>query len=1614
MVWTVPLFAGAVRAEPFAYVANLESNDVSVINLAEGSVVATIAVGEDPDGIAIAPDGSRAYVANFFSGDLTVIDTARQEVLETISVGSGPVGVAVSPDGQLVFVANRRSDSVSIVDAVSLTVVETVAVEPGPNAVSVTTDGATAMVTNSHTKFPGLVTFIDIAGVSAGTVAVQRNPNRVATSPDGLTGYVTNFRSWNVSVLDIETREAVTTVRVSGRPSGIGINPNGSFVYVTTLDGFLQVIDTLTFRVHTKIRVGSRPSGIGIVRNGALGYVANFGDNTVTPIDLVHHQAMDPISVGGGPFAVGVNCVAEACSEPPLTALPTNTPTLTLTASRTPTITRTPTRTITRTLTTTPTVTVTPVLSGDEPVIRSSSATVRPGDVALIQVSLDTRGVEIAEIKHNIRLAPTLTFPRGATRNSIDCIRNAAIRKNATVIEASDGCRFGCSIADVVVDARDTREAIPDGSVLYSCRIDIPFDAEQGAYLFEVRDPIAFAPDRGEIEIFARSSQIVVSGEPRPTSTPRFSATPTATVPTPTPTLRGDEIIVAGSRVAVTAGGVGSMTFTLLQAFRKEVTSIGFAVDFGEIATILGNRNDLACEAHPEIQKNASHLITVSEECDVDKCARVTVAIFDFQNSTALVSGDELFSCAIRVRDDTAPGTYVVSVDEVDGSTPEGEQLPAIGQAGRIIVGTGPNDQEPAVVTILSVWAAPGASTSQSTVIHPGIPAIKHISFEMELGDRLSIAGRAPGVTECHFNPDITGPSSKVTLLPDGCTGDFAGTCSAALVTIDFVDGASDAINSVLYPTTVYTCRYRVGFAATPGVQYPIGVSTQRADSPNGESIALSVEHRSIVVQPHAVGTLAAGDYQIASGGEIDISVDLESSGEDVAGTQNRIVLPPGLEFVVDEQGEPVCAANPEINRRASAFALLPNGCIASECRELVAVIISFDNTDPIPDGSDLYSCRIKTNSGTRPGIYRIEIEETGAASPQGDAVSVRGENGSLQVGFDLPSATILSVTDSTVDPGQSTVISFFAQPWTAAIEYLDLDMHLPSALAVDLPDGTPDCWPLPGVDPSRSYFHVSGSECTDEDGRCQTLNAGFEFDSHGPAREKGLFACRIQADIGAEPGTYPLTPLYTGAYGRNGFEVVNLLSPKVHVRGDNLVFIGATSHNVTPNSEITVHVSLQGTAIDVAGIENILELAPGLTFPSVSGSPCTVNPFIDKNASAFSYRPQGCTDDCTYAKALILSIDNTDPIPTGSTLYSCRIAAGNVEPGQGLAVDLFETAGSTTDGLPVEVDGRQGTLTVVADTGVPSTVLRRTSTNESSPGTSTMLCSRGPESGQPCTSDATCIDGACVRAPGVCEGGDDDGLVCACSGGRCIGTSPACDASLDGQCAGGSQEGQCCRTGLNCSGDSACVGTQRVCAGGASKGLPCLENRHCLNSVCVETLSRCIGGDFAGFACIDDSDCPLGACQRRIPPTNTPGPSLNTPVAAPPTPTNPNATPPPHTATPRGDTSHTPTALPAATSTPTIPGTPTATPAAVATTTVTQPQATATQRADQLTPTPILPTRTPTPTATSRKHENDDGCRITGDADAARLPAWMLVLSALVIGRATRRRVPARGGARR
>lgn len=150
-------FVGPISSQPLALsadgailaVANPDNNTVSIFDVVgdRNRRLAMVPVQQEPNGVALTPDGKRAYVANTVSGTVSVFrlniaNGVIQKPYKHIPVGAEPYGLAFTPNGRKLYVTNSRSSSVSVIDPATDLVVRTISnVGMEPRGIAITNDG---------------------------------------------------------------------------------------------------------------------------------------------------------------------------------------------------------------------------------------------------------------------------------------------------------------------------------------------------------------------------------------------------------------------------------------------------------------------------------------------------------------------------------------------------------------------------------------------------------------------------------------------------------------------------------------------------------------------------------------------------------------------------------------------------------------------------------------------------------------------------------------------------------------------------------------------------------------------------------------------------------------------------------------------------------------------------------------------------------------------------------------------------------------------------------------------------------------------------------------------------------------------------------------------------------------------------------------------------------------------------------------------------------------------------------------------------------------------------------------------------------------------------------
>ena len=309
------------------YVTNELSGDLTVIDPATHSAIATVPLGKRPRGIQVSPDGSQLYIA--LSGSpisppgidestlpppdrtadgIGVVDVKVLTLARILRGPSDPEQTSVSRDGARLYVANEDRGTASVLEIISGQTIAEFEVGGEPEGVTTSPDGRFVYITSEEDN---QVSVIDTTtNRLVRQFAVGARPRDSAFSPDSAHAYVTAENDGTVSVVDTSTHTVVETIQLTGenvRPKGIVVSPDGHRVYVTTgRGGTVVAIDTKTNKPIGVVAVGTRPWGIGLSPDGTRLYTANGPSNDVSVVDTSTLTVLTKVPVGQSPWGVAV------------------------------------------------------------------------------------------------------------------------------------------------------------------------------------------------------------------------------------------------------------------------------------------------------------------------------------------------------------------------------------------------------------------------------------------------------------------------------------------------------------------------------------------------------------------------------------------------------------------------------------------------------------------------------------------------------------------------------------------------------------------------------------------------------------------------------------------------------------------------------------------------------------------------------------------------------------------------------------------------------------------------------------------------------------------------------------------------------------------------------------------------------------------------------------------------------------------------------------------------------------------------------------------------------------------------------------------------------------
>jgi YVTN family beta-propeller protein len=210
------------------YVANEDTETLSVVDIASGTVIASVKVAEEPEGVTIRPDGKVVYVTCEGDGAVFAIDTQTNKVLKRIPVGPRPRSIGFLPDGSRGFVSLENEGAIAVFDAKAQTFLRLITLtgqgntpKPRPMGIAVSPDGAIVYVTSG--SFGHLFSVDPSPNTRQSSFEVGQRPWGIALLPGGKMAYTANGPSNDVSLIDLAAKQVVKKITVGSRPWGVAI-----------------------------------------------------------------------------------------------------------------------------------------------------------------------------------------------------------------------------------------------------------------------------------------------------------------------------------------------------------------------------------------------------------------------------------------------------------------------------------------------------------------------------------------------------------------------------------------------------------------------------------------------------------------------------------------------------------------------------------------------------------------------------------------------------------------------------------------------------------------------------------------------------------------------------------------------------------------------------------------------------------------------------------------------------------------------------------------------------------------------------------------------------------------------------------------------------------------------------------------------------------------------------------------------------------------------------------------------------------------------------------------------------------------------------------------------
>jgi len=286
------------------YVADYNTDSVTIINGATNAIITTISTGDQPYAFCYNSTDNRVYCLNTGAAqNISVIDGASNVIVATIPAGPYAQQLCYNPQDNKVYCSNMYGNNVTVIDGAANSVIDTVPTGSGPeqlfyyapaNEVYCTNEvGMSVTVINGATN--------DVTATITGTA-----PSMFCGNPHDNKVYGANTNPSNVVITDGASHAIIDTVAGIMQPTAVVYNEHNNKVYVNNRTGTpssIKTIDGTTNQVVDSISVAGPTTALCYNRYTNKLFTEDAGHCWLSVIDCGTNMLLKTIGVDSTPYS---------------------------------------------------------------------------------------------------------------------------------------------------------------------------------------------------------------------------------------------------------------------------------------------------------------------------------------------------------------------------------------------------------------------------------------------------------------------------------------------------------------------------------------------------------------------------------------------------------------------------------------------------------------------------------------------------------------------------------------------------------------------------------------------------------------------------------------------------------------------------------------------------------------------------------------------------------------------------------------------------------------------------------------------------------------------------------------------------------------------------------------------------------------------------------------------------------------------------------------------------------------------------------------------------------------------------------------------------------------